>query len=218
MYFHFLIEDMSGEILIRHIMKKIQEENENVMYECKSFKGIGGLKKLPDPKAVKTDKLLNDLPMFLRALDKQLQGIPSSVIIVLDNDTRNTDEFKEQLERQAIYSMITIDYVFCIAVEEMEAWLLGDREALLRAYPHARESVLKDYKQDSICGTWEILAAALHKGGLKKFKKECQTYREIGKYRAEWADNIGNYMSIYRNISPSFQNFIHQIKSRIETA
>lgn len=63
MHYQFLIEDHSGEILVRHVMEKLLEENDEITYDCKSFKGIGGFKKKPDAKIVKTDKLLNNLPL-----------------------------------------------------------------------------------------------------------------------------------------------------------
>lgn len=218
MHFQFLIEDMSGEILIRHVMHKIQKKSETVTFDCKSFKGIGGFKISSKVKDVKTDKLLNDLKIYLRGFDKTLRGIDAAIIIVLDNDARETEQFKQQLEQQAALAIISIDYVFCIAVEEMEAWLLGDKEALACAYPDVREAVIKEYKQDSICGTWEVLANAVFKGGLKSFKKECPTYRETGKYKAEWADAIGRHMEFERNVSPSFQEFINELLSRVKSA
>ncbi len=49
--------------------------------------------------------------------------------------------------------MILCDYVFCIAVKEMEAWLLGDREAIQKAYPMQRRQYIKKYRQDEICDT-----------------------------------------------------------------
>ena len=60
---------------------------------------------------------------------------------------------------------------FCIAVEEGEAWLLGDIPALKSAYPKATEDVLNGYQNDAICGTWELLADAVftkRSGALKK--------------------------------------------------
>ena len=110
--------------------------------------------------------------------------------------------------------MISIDHVFCIAVEEMEAWLLGDRNAVLKAYPSAKTSLLNDYEQDSICGTWEKLAGAVYPGGLAKFRKENKTYQDIGKHKCEWALKIGEHMDVHRNCSPSFQFFVTAIEER----
>lgn len=215
MYFQFLVEDISGEKLIRRVMDKIQSVASDVSYDCKSFKGIGGFKINANAAQVKTDKLLNDLPQYLRGFDKSLRGIDAAIIVVLDNDKRETQEFERQLETVAEDAHILIDHVFCIAVEEMEAWLLGDRKALFQAYPNARESALKDYVQDSICGTWEVLANAIYKGGIKKFKKDCPTYREVGRFKSEWADRIGLYFHLEDNCSPSFQKLIGEIRERI---
>ena len=38
-----------------------------------------------------------------------------------------------------------IDYAFCIAVKEMEAWLLGDIEAIEKAYPNAKKTAIKEF-------------------------------------------------------------------------
>jgi len=43
--------------------------------------------------------------------------------------------------------------------------------AIKAAYPRARASVLSKYVQDSICGTWEMLADAVLTGGSKALKK-----------------------------------------------
>ena len=47
---------------------------------------------------------------------------------------------------------------FCIAIEEGEAWLLGDYQAVEAAYPSVDWNVLRGYRNDEICGTWERLA------------------------------------------------------------
>ena len=214
MHFQFLIEDYSGAVLVDKVMQKLSEEAE-FTFDIKSFKGIGGFKGNGAVKDIKTNKLLTDLPQYLRAFDNSLQGIESCIIVVLDNDTRDTHQFAQELELQAQKAQISIDYVFCIAVEEMEAWLLGDEKALFLAYPLARDSKYKEYVQDSICGTWELLADVVFKGGLKKFKKECPTYREVGKYKAEWAEQIGTYLDLNDNKSPSFQYFISALRERV---
>lgn len=115
---------------------------------------------------------------------------------------------------QFCLKLVCFDHVFCIAVEEMEAWLLGDREALKTAYPKAKDGVLKSYSQDSICGTWELLADTIYSGGYKALKKH--PYNVIGKVKAEWTENIGKYMVPERNISPSFQYFYNEVMCRVQ--
>lgn len=215
MYFQFLIEDQSSAVLIEILMQKISLTNENVIYNCKPFKGIGGFTKKNTVKETKSGKLLNDLAIYLRGFNKSLQYIPSAIIVVLDNDTRNTEEFLSELNLIAQENMINVDHVFCIAVEEVEAWLLGDEAAVLAAYPFAKIQPLRTYVQDSICGTWEVLADVIYPGGISKLKKECPTYIEIGKYKSEWARKIGIHMDIAHNNSPSFNNFISEINKRL---
>ena len=62
--------------------------------------------------------------------------------------------------------------LFRIAIEEIEAWLLDDRNAVKAAYLRAKIAVLDRYEQDGICDTWEVLAAALHRGGSAQIKKD----------------------------------------------
>ena len=171
MHFQFLIEDRSSGILIEEIMAKIMNQHPEVTYNCKSFRGIGGFTRKNTVKETRTGKLLNDLATYLRGFNKSLQGCPAVIVVVADNDTRDTEEFKKQLQGVATLNLITLDHVFCIAVEEVEAWLLGDEKALMKAYPAARLSELGSYAQDSICGTWEKLADVVYPGGYKKLKK-----------------------------------------------
>lgn len=42
MHFQFLIEDRSSTELINILMEKLVSENQNVTFNCKSFRGIGG--------------------------------------------------------------------------------------------------------------------------------------------------------------------------------
>lgn len=215
MHFCFLIEDHSSEVLIKILMQKLLADYPMDTYECRGFKGIGGLKKKSGIKDIKTGKLLTDLPIYLRGFDKSLKGFPAVIIVVLDNDDRDTETFRNALEKIVVDNHIDIDHVFCIAVEEVEAWLLGDKGAIRKAYPEARMSAMKNYEQDSICGTWEILADVVYPGGFKVMKKECPTFMEIGRYKAKWAENIGRFMDVDQNISPSFRFFVDTVRSRV---
>lgn len=218
MHFQFLIEDISTEKLIGILMTKIQQNDIDITFDCKSFKGIGGFTKKNTIKETKTGKLLNDLATYLRGFNKSLQNISAAVFVVLDNDDNDPEQFKSELELVAIQNGICVDHVFCLAVEEMEAWLLGDHNAIASAYPHYKSQALTDYQQDSICGTWETLADVVYPGGCIKLKKSCTTYMELGAVKCEWAERIGEHMTIESNVSPSFNYFITEVQNRITAA
>lgn len=215
MHYQFLIEDKSSEVLIKAVMQKLFPHNPNVTFDCKSFRGIGGFTRKNTVKETKTGKLLNDLCTYLKGFNRSLQNIAAAIFIVLDNDDRDVEEFKKNLEDVARQTDITIDYVFCIAVEEMEAWLLGDSAAIALAYPQARLTTLRTYVQDSICGTWEVLADVAYHGGRKQMLKECPTYMEIGRVKSAWAEKISPHMTLAQNASPSFQSFLAEIRRRM---
>lgn len=95
--------------------------------------------------------------------------------------------------------------MFRIAIEEGEAWLLGDKEAVRKAYPNAKDRVLTHYIQDGICGTWEVLADAVYHGGAAKLGK--LGYPKIGEAKHEWAARIAPLVRVEENESHSFAVF-----------
>lgn len=99
----------------------------------------------------------------------------------------------------------------------MEAWLLGDSDALLTAYPMAKRQFLQKYTQDSIVGTWEYLADIVYKGGLQALRKNASSYYEIGMFKCECARNIGVLLDIRKNASPSFNYFIGKLDTFYES-
>lgn len=151
----------------------------------------------------------------MRGFQRSLEGIPAVLFVVLDLDDNNYDWFVKELEGVAALNNITMDHVFCLAVEEVEAWLLGDELAIKAAYPKYRKSVLSSYIQDSICGTWEKLADVVFKGGVKGIKNQKLNWRDVGKLKTEWALNIGKHMNYENNRSPSFQNFMNNVVKRL---
>ena len=120
MHFQYLVEDQSGAALIRILMEKIVELYPNATYDCKGFRGIGGFTRKNTIKETKTGKLLNDLATYLRGFDRSLQSFPSVIIVVLDSDDHDVQQFRSELEAVAMQNMIKIDHVFCLAVEEIE--------------------------------------------------------------------------------------------------
>ena len=217
---HFLVEDPSGEKFLKAFMEKYNAEDPAniISYDIKPYRGIGGFPKGPNAKNNKSQQLLSDLPKRLKALNVKLKYEPhASVFVVLDNDTRDTAQFKADLQMVLLANDITIDNVFCIAIEEMEAWLLGDQAALCAAFPSVADRIsskLPNYQQDSICGTWETLADIITKGGIGKFKKKNPTPQDVGCRKSEWAEAVGAHLNIRENASPSFQEMLRALDER----
>jgi predicted acyl esterase len=87
----------------------------------------------------------------------------------------------------------------------MEAWLLGDRKAVLKEFPRAKVHVLDSYVQDSVCGTWETLADAVFPGGSSALKAE--GWPRTGQEKCKWAFQIGQHLRVESNLSPSLHVF-----------
>lgn len=216
MHFEFLVEDISGKMLLESLIPNIVGDDHT--YKVIAYKGIG---RIPPKLKSKSDAskriLMDQLPKLLRGYGKQFSSYPKGyealLIIVCDLDDKNYNDFLAELNTLLHSIIIRPNTQFCISVEEGEAWLLGDSQAIISAYPNAKESVLNSYKQDSICGTWEVLADAIYEGGSQKLKK--QGWQIIGAEKYEWAKNIGPLITIEDNKSPSFMNFVSVLKSHL---
>ena len=212
MHFDVFVEDESGSIVVDVILGKILGENGTFhSWRMKSYKGLGhipkGLRGKTDPaKRV----LLDQLPRILRGYGDipeygDSPDASSAVVVVVDLDNRDCMAFKQELLEVLNACRPRPKTLFRIAIEEIEAWLLGDHPAVKAAYPGAKDSVLDRYRQDAICGTWEVLADAIHAGGAAALKKE--GWPAPGKAKCEWAREIAQHMIPTRNRSPSFQVF-----------
>ena len=125
--------------------------------------------------------------------------------MVVDLDQKDCRDFKQELLDVLNVCNPAPTTLLRIAIEEGEAWLLGDRNAVLSAYPNAKTRILDNYVQDSICGTWEVLADTIHPGGSIVLKKA--GYPIIGQEKGKWAENIAPHMDVDNNCSPSFKVF-----------
>ena len=205
MHIEVLVEDSSGEKLLAQLLPQIWgEQGAPHTWRLKAYKGIG---RIPNGLAAKADPakriLLDQLPRLLQGYGKTL-GI-DAVVVVLDTDRRDCKDFLRELKALAGRCHPAPRTVFRLAIEETEAWYLGDREALLTAYPRAKREVLDRDEQDSACGTWELLADAVYPGGVAAIKK--MGWPLPGQIKHEWAEKIGPHMGLHHNQSPSFGKF-----------
>ena len=207
MHFEVLVEDKSGSIALEHILEKILGPNYSEhSWRIIAYKGIGriprDLRGVTDPRA---RILLDRLPSILQGYGRGPQAIPSVVVVVVDLDDKDCIKFKQELLDVLNACHPRPKTLFRFAIEEGEAWLLGDRAAVKSAYPDAKDAILNNYVQDSICGTWEVLADAVHPGGSTYLKT--LGYPPAGIAKCEWAGKIAPHMDINSNTSKSFQVF-----------
>jgi hypothetical protein len=64
--------------------------------------------------------------------------------------------------------------------------------AIKAAYPKADDAILNAYKNDSICGTWEMLANAIYHVGEKALS--AKGWQAVGAEKTRWAENITPHM------------------------
>lgn len=202
MHIEILVEDASGEKLLDAVLPKLLGEQGNPhTWRVHSYKGIGRIPKNLKPGTDASKRILLDrLPSALRGYGKT-PGI-DAVVVVLDSDRRNCVDFLAELKALVAGCHPAPNTMFRLAIEEVEAWYLGDQQALQAAYPRARADVLGRYVQDSVCDTWELLADAIHPGGSAAIKRA--GWPLPGQIKCEWAEKIGPLLEPDRNVSPSF--------------
>jgi len=207
MRFEVLTEDRSGAVVVNRLMDRIVGALvSDYVISVRPHRGRGDLPGNPFQKP-KPDAsgLLDLLPAKLRAYDRVYAGSDFILVVVMDSDDYNPGELKDKLISICKKHAPSLRFVIGLCVEETESWLLGDEQALLKAYPEADLSILKNYEQDSICGTWEVLCRSIL--GNKADRLIKIGYPAIGQYKHEWALHISEYMDPARNVSPSFKRF-----------
>ncbi len=207
MHFEVLVEDLSGKKALDILVPRIIGETNT----CKiiEYKGIGHIPKGLSPKHdPKKRILLDQLPRLLQGYGRTFSNpstFAAAVIVVCDLDDRCLRSFRREPDDILDRCKPKPVARFCIAVEELEAWFLGDLPAIRSVYPGAKHTVLQGYENDSICGTWEKLADAVYKGGACALSGHGR--QKIGEEKSRWAERISPHMDVKNSRSPSFVYF-----------
>lgn len=209
MHFEILVEDQSGKKALDILVPRIIGADHT--FKVISYKGIGRI-----PKNLRTGVdaskriLLDNLPRLLKGYGQSWRGYAATVIVVCDLDDRCMKDFRGELLRILNSCYPQPETLFCISIEEGEAWLLGDLPAVKKAFPKARDAILDSYENDSICGTWERLADAVYKGGSHSLS--AQGWHVVGREKSAWAEKITPHMNVDDNRSPSFIYFRQKLR------
>jgi hypothetical protein len=201
MHIEVQVEEPSAKEALEHILPKIISDKATFL-----IINYGGKR-----------RLLTKLPDRLKAYRARIDcGEALKLLILVDCDDDNCVELKARLEAMARGAGLATksapgpagDFAVVnrIAVEELEAWFLGDGEAVRNAFPRVRrfEARAKFRDPDGIHGgTWE----ALHRL-LQNHNYYGSAYPKI-----EVARCIALHMNITTNRSRSFSNFRSGVES-----
>jgi hypothetical protein len=194
MHIELLLEEPSAEAFFADFLPKIVAEG--TTWRLIPFQG-------------KADLLAN--------LGKRLKGyaawLPDDwrIVVLVDEDREDCRRLKSKLEAAAIAAGLLTKtkarkapFVVLnrIAVEELEAWFLGDVEGLCAAYPGVSASVgsRENFRDpDAVSGgTWEALERVLQRAG----------HFQGGLGKIELARTMAKHMEPSRNRSLSFKCFM----------
>lgn len=206
MHVEVCVEDASGKIVVESILQRCLRAD--VSWRVHSYRGIGHIpKNLRNTVNAEKRVLLDNLPKLIRGCAST--PYVSLLIIVVDSDSRSCEDLLEDLKKIHTSVSPSANVIFRIAIEEIEAWLLGDPEAIKAAYSIRRPDLLASYVQDSVCGTWERLAEIIHSGGASALLDEGWPAPGIAK--TEWAREISPHLNLSANHSPSFNKFLEAL-------
>ncbi len=203
MRLHILVEGPSEEAFLKNWLPRFLGPSHTFRVIVHQGKG-----KLPKNLESEPDRkhrgLLDQLPVKLRAYGKQLKPDTDRVVVLVDLDTDHCVDLLAQLNIVLSTCNPPPYVIFRIAIEETEAFFLGDSSAIKRAYPSAKIAKLKKHAFDSICGTWEKLQEIIN-DGLDSPDK------------VAWASSIGQHLGVKfkgksANKSMSFVKFCEGLK------
>lgn len=192
MHLEILVEEPSTEEALKNLLPLLLSPE--ITYRILSFQG--------------KQNLLGELPKRMRGY----KWIPDDfrIVVLLDEDRQNCFELKHQLENAATRAGLStktsaggsrFQVLNRIVVEELEAWFLGDLEAVRQAYPRLPANFVSSnrfHDPDTVSGgTWEVLERTLQRYG----------YFKGGYAKVEAARAISARMDPNRNRSKSFQVF-----------
>ena len=207
MHFEILVEDQSGKKALDILVPKIIG-NEHT-FKVHSYKGIGRIPKnlaqREMPASVSCLTSYQGFCVAMGTLRHYPENYPAAVFVVCDLDDKCLKAFRQELFNILNSCNPKPETRFCIAIEEGEAWFLGDIPAIKSAYSRAKDAVLNAYVNDSICGTWERMADAVYSGGSTALS--AKGWQAVGTEKSQWAEKITPHMDVTNNASPSFIYF-----------
>lgn len=192
MRLHILVEGPSEvELLERWLPRALPRH----AFKIYPHEGRGSLPPNPEaPPDPMRRGLLDQLPAKMRAFGRALDPATDAVLVLVDADRDDCRDLKQEIVAALAHCNPAPRHLIRIAVEETEAFYLGDLPAVRRAFLRVKPGQLREYVQDSQDGTWE------------RFQRYVGWRHEA---KVKWAQMMGAELDVARhgrslNKSPSF--------------
>ncbi|MCP4590898.1 MAG: DUF4276 family protein [bacterium] len=195
MRLHVLVEGDADAALLRGWLRRFLPQHS---FNLIRHRGKGRLPGDPSlPPIPRREGLLDQLPAKLRAYGRELNSETDRVLVLVDLDDDDCHDLKKRL----LAVLATCDpqpvVLFRIAIEETEAFYLGDQSAIRRAFPNANLKRMKSYEQDSVCETWEFFQAVI---GARTEDKVDWAERMAAHLGTEWRGKNANRSPSFRHL------------------
>ncbi len=195
MTIHLLVEGPSERAFLDRRARRLLKEQSVRVHP---HEGKGSLPRdwsAPPPRDQRG--LLHQLPAKLRGFASAANPDELHVVVMVDADNDDPDVLADKIAAVASQVAPKLRVTVRLAVEETEAFYLGDLQALEKAYPDADLAKARAYVPDSIPngGTWELFGEIIRDGGGNK---------------VAWAEAMGAVLTTRpaRSRSPSFKALI----------
>lgn len=198
MTIHVLVEGSSERALLDRWAPRL---GMSPIIRVHPHQGKGALPEPIDAPPIRDRRgLLDQLPAKLRGFSEAADRSALAIVILVDSDEEDPSALAERIKSIAAIVAPGLLVAVCVAVEETEAFYLGDLHGLSLAFPDADIKAARNYEPDSICGTWELFGRIIDDDSGNK----------VG-----WAERMGPRLTTIpaRSRSPSFRKFVRQLRS-----
>jgi hypothetical protein len=193
---HVLVEGASERALLECWAPRLLG---NGIVRVHSHQGKGELPRDPTAAPDKRRRgLLDQLPAKLRGFANALHSNIHHVVVLVDADKDEPKELAARISKIATQIAPGLSVTIRLAVEETEAFYLGDLKGMKLAFPDADMDQARAYIPDSIIDTWELFGTIVQDGGGNK---------------VAWAEAMGPVLTTTasRSRSPSFQDLVRAL-------
>ena len=150
MRLHILVEGVSEKAFLEIWLRRFLPSQHSAVVI--HHQGKGQLSKKPQlPPEPQLRGLLDQLPAKLRAFGRSLNCDTDRVVVWVDLDEQDCRDLKKRMVALLKYCNPPPTVLFRIAIEETEAFFLGDRRAIRAAFTGSSRKLMGSFGRSGVC-------------------------------------------------------------------